>query len=818
MNASAADPRPGRLAALTAGLAAAAPFLDALRLPPFEAGLSTFGRPPAFKVVLALIALGLLVMAWRAASRLDLARLLTLTLVGCGLFGQRAVPCTPGALLVLSGVTLGFSARWLRFTTAAVVADLALILALPALIGSANPQGAVDWCIRLVPHAALPWLLPSLFPGRLAGRPALVVLLATASLCLASLLDMLALSAGVGLPISSVLATRLRPLGLHPNLAVPQLVMSLAFGFALCWRLAARWRQAALLATLVLLVALLAVGSRTGLLTAGLAVGVLVAARSRLPGARLVRPLALAGVLVALLMPVTGFTDDTITDPDSRMVSKAVSFRSAMWELGQDAWKAAPWDGWGPDTTFMQSAVAKRGRYDGLPKDDHPHNIVLATGASLGWPGLVGLALLAWAGLRHRFGGSLLADGATAGLLATWAANGPDMGGAASTLYPALAFLGLAVGEAARQDDGDPVASAGPVRPLTLLFAVACVAVGLLRTGHEHAVLKASRLLDQHAEELDGRERALATLARVEAWAFLDPRLAQLRARAHGLPPDDVAAQLDALAELLERAPHSARAHHRLAQLRLQLDPDDTGADDLLERALRLDPWGPDAWRVRLDRSLVAATRGERERAFTAFVEALLLNPAAAGLVGWNPASRQLTLSVDGRRAESFALERVLAEIDRRRADLGEVDPPYGFRLRMREIEILQELDAWDEADAAARELLADADPRQIARRLAGSAARRGDWHEAIARLHEVGLHGSSWTEVDLLEALSHAEPLDRAAFDATWALFERDVGDLLFEPSVLRKALEARVRVEERSLDTEAASLWADRLAYANR
>jgi tetratricopeptide (TPR) repeat protein len=570
-----------------------------------------------------------------------------------------------------------------------------------------------------------------------------------------------------------------------------------------------------------MLVALLAIGSRTGLLTAGLAVGVLIAARSRLPGARFVRPLALIGVSVALLLPVTTLTDSTITDPDSRMVSKAVSFRSAMWELGRDAWDAAPWDGWGPSSTFMQGAVARPGRYDGLPKDDHPHNIVLATGSSLGWPGLAGLALLAYAGLRHRFGRSLMADGATAGLLATWAANGPDMGGAATTLYPALAFLGLAVGEAARQEHDEPVAAtADRARPGLVVLAAGFIVIGLLRTGHEHAVLKASRLLERHADEPSARDDALTSLDRVAAWSTLDPRVSQLRAQAHGLAPVDDAAQQSALLELLERAPYSSRAQHRVAQLHLQLDPDDTRADELLDRALELDPWGPDAWRVQLDRSLVAATRGDRERAFASFVETLLLNPAAAGLVGWNAATRKLHLSADpdGRRVESFALERVLAEIDRRRADRAELDPPYGFRLRMREIEILQELDAWDEADAAARELLVDAHPAQIARRLAGSAMRTGDWHEAIARLREVGLHGNAWAETDLLECLSHAEPLDLEAFEEAWALLQSDMVDVLFEPSVLRRSLAARQRVAERSLDTEAAATWAERVAYANR
>jgi hypothetical protein len=40
---------------------------------------------------------GLLVAAWRAPQRLALARLLSLTVLACSLFGQRAVPCTPGA-------------------------------------------------------------------------------------------------------------------------------------------------------------------------------------------------------------------------------------------------------------------------------------------------------------------------------------------------------------------------------------------------------------------------------------------------------------------------------------------------------------------------------------------------------------------------------------------------------------------------------------------------------------------------------------------------------------------------------------------------
>src|SRR6185503_4113837 len=83
--------------------------------------------------------------------------------------------------------------------------------------------------------------------------------------------------------------------------------------------------------------------------------------------------LAAAAVALLLLMPLAGLGETRITERTSSMVSKAASFRAAMWELGRDTFSAAPWHGFGPGTFLVQGRLALPGPLDGHPKDDHPH-------------------------------------------------------------------------------------------------------------------------------------------------------------------------------------------------------------------------------------------------------------------------------------------------------------------------------------------------------------------------------------------------------------------------------------------------------------
>ncbi len=442
---------------------------------PRRAGVSTFGNPPELAIAWVACAAGFASAVVRARDRLTVARRLTLALLVAALLGLRMVQADPGLRLLLLGAALGAAAPWLRARPGAGVTLLALALAVPALMGTEFPQGAVLWLGYVLPPAGLALLLPACFGGRAAGRAAAAFVIATGAASLAALATYPVLAAGLELSFDAVLHTRLRFLGLHPNLAVPHLATTLVLGVSLLVAVERRWR-APLLATLVpVVLALLALRSRTGLLTAAFGLSLLLIPRLPSRLAPWAHRLAIAAVAALLLFPLTGLSDARITQRSSDMVSKAVSFRSAMWELGRDTLSAAPWHGFGPGTAYAQGRYARPSRYDGLPKDDHPHNVVLATGGALGWPGLLGLAALFLAGVRRPRAGGLLAHAATSAALAMWAADAIDMGGADATLYPSLAFLLLGLRQAAL---GTDVPGRG-APPGSALRRTACVA-GLL--------------------------------------------------------------------------------------------------------------------------------------------------------------------------------------------------------------------------------------------------------------------------------------------------------------------------------------------------
>ncbi|MCB9899241.1 MAG: O-antigen ligase family protein [Planctomycetes bacterium] len=833
---------------LVAALAALLLFADAVVRPPYEAGLSTFGQPPAGKVLLVLAGLLVAGLLGRAPDRESLARRLTLLLLAALPFGGRAVPASPGATLLLAGLTLLVARPFLRASPGARLTALVLLLCAPAVATTVYPQGSVAWLLQLLPHATLPLLLPSLFAGARARRPAALLAGVTALLCLESLLDYVSLADGLALPFQTVLATRLRPLGLHPNLAVPQIVVAFVLALALTWD--GRRRQRALMGTcaVVLLVALGAVGSRTGSLTAAAGAAVLVLGRLPLRAARFVRPAAAIAVAAALLVPMTGLTDDTITTRSDSMVSKAVSFRSAMWELGRDAFAAAPWHGNGPGTLFMQGVVARTGRYDGLAKDDHPHNVALATGETLGLPGLLALAALAAFGLRRRTGGHLVVDGCTAALCAMWIANGIDMGGATGTILPALAFVLIGLSDAASSARADRT-----LRPAAGLvigtLAGLLVPWGATQVVVDRALLEASSALDEGwtavsegsasagpADEATAgvpdaslagdalvtaaraRSAALDALALAAPLAPLDPLVPRLRARAHALPPADQAAREADLAEALARHPFSAALQHDLAAVMLLRDPDDRSADAHLDEALRLDPFGPDAARVQTDRAVVLAHRGERDAAFEAFVSALVIDAGSVRRAAFDPVGETLTLGLgtpDGGRV-TFPLAKVLADLRRRRDDLERLDAPSAVRLGMREVDVLQALGLWERADTIVAERFTD--PRYLGKRLAESAERQGDPDEALRRMLEIGHQGNTWLMVDTLRLRAHASVLDEPAFDALSRQIDATLGDALFETRNLVETLAARKHFAERTLDAARAARLADALAYAAR
>ena len=793
-------------------------------------GLSSFGRPAWLAWPWALGGLASALWILRNTDRRALAGCLSLLLLSVGLFGQAALPAAPGLGAALAGIALWVAGPWIRMAPGLAATTLAMALAAPACLASTYPLGVTEWLAAALPAAALVALLPACFPGDRARIPAWVLVGATGSLCVAALTDYVPLAEHLHLPLTLLRSTRLRPMSLHPNLAVPSVAVALLVGAGLVWSTGRR-RLAATLALAPLLLALFAMGSKTGSLASVAGLACLLALRARWPLARAVPWVLRAAVLAALLVPATGLSDPTITERSASMVSKAVSFRSAMWRLGRDTAAAAPWHGFGPRTNHVQAAYARPGRYDGLPKDDHPHNVVLAVSAALGWPGWLGLAALLVASLWRRPGARMLADATLVAAAVHWGADGVDMGGAVASLFPSGVLLLIGLGDAAvRAPDHEPHRRAAGARVLGALGIVLVAGGGLLALQHHlvrTADARVNAALAANAAPSTGPPTAAAGPATAPAseptdliaWAGRllpwDPRPWILRARLARLA-GDVPAQIEAFEQALMRSPDRADWLHALALLHSQADLDDGRVAQLLDRALALDPYGPDAWRRHIDRALLAAHRDDGNTAFEQLVLGALLNPGAVTGLGWIPERRTLRLRADGTHGIEIPLARLFAELQRRRSTAAGIDPAYDARLRLREIEILIALGELDEADATCRELLAN-EPVYLNVRLGQSALQRGDFEAAV---HHMGLAGQTLFEPLSTRLVALAQLLDPAtdAFERELSQALRLLPDVSFEAGSIRRVVEARRDMAQRRGDDQAVAREDAALAFLDR
>jgi O-antigen ligase len=802
-------------AALTAWL-----FVDAALSVPQMAAASHFGDPPVQALLWAVAGLGWFAALLRASDRDALARRLTLVLLVAALLGERGVPADPGLVVALLGLALlAAGPRLLELRAASPwIAAACLVLVVPGLLGSSFPHGALLWLLFSLPAFGLLVLLPALFPGRRAATAVLVLLVATAAFSLLSMWSYVELAGGLDLPLMTLAGTRLHVMGLHPNLAVPLLVAASLLGLALATSRAGTPRRIALACLAPTIAALLCVRSRTGLLA--LLLGTLLLASLRLPRrARTWAPrLAALAVAALLLLPLAGLGETRLTARTGSMVSKAASFRSAMWELGRDTLTAAPWHGFGPGTLFVQGRFALAGPLDGHPKDDHPHSVVLAVGEAFGWPGLAALALLFAAALRGPREDDRLGAGLQAALLAVFAANAIDLGGAQNTLFPALVLILLGLAEAARQPDelparvaADPAAAARRARRLVAPCAVV-IAFGLLSWGAAAAKQRAADRL-AHDQDPGG---ALALAARL---APLDPEVPVLAAQQAAAQHD----REERVAELVrarERLPGSSALAQQLAAACAAIDPADPQVDTLLDEALRLDPLGDRAWTLHRDRAIVFALRDEPAAALDSLLNALLVNPAAASELPRAVHDGALTIFPAGEAHAGVPLAALRAELAQRRAQAAH-DPGEALRLALREVELLVALQAWDEARAAARELLAG-ESTYLPLRLASIAMASGHAGEAVEPLREMAPQRLFWAATDLVEALAQAPETTPAEFESALetvlGLMRAGEADAWFDlPSVI-DLLQARQAWAERQGDAVTAVRCAEAVEFARR
>ncbi len=808
-----------------------------------EPGLSTFGRPPDLFMLYWIGAFGAALLISRAQQRLQLARRLTLILLVATLLDGRMLPAAPGITAVLLGVTLVVAGPYLRVGPAARCTILALLLALPALFGGLHPHGGWIWMRDALPPLSMALLLPSLFQREETQSIVLLLLVVTAMAVVASGLDYFVLATRLDLPLTSLANTRLHILGLHPNLAVPHLVVATVLGASLTWCGRDRFvRTLGLLCTLTVLGGLFAVGSRTGHLGAALAIGLFIAARrgrqtaaegapsvvTRL--ARWVHPLAALAIVALLIVPAAGLNRQP-ADVHSSMATKAVSFRAAMWEVGQDTLAAAPWTGFGPNTFYVQGRFARSHQYDGLNKDDHPHNVVLAVGQSLGWGGLAALAWLVFSAIRRPRHDDPVTLAVAAGLLTVLAANAIDLGGATQSLYPALVFLLLGL-----RDIGEKETRPAPTgfELLTVVIGVAALCLGLAFYFGERDRQAVDDWVQQRlASPLDrppagtSREEAILgpptveELERVHSrldWARTllpyDPRVAAVQARLAQLT-DDRDGALAATERAARLMQDFSELEYRRGRALLDAGSDLDEAAQALHRAMQLDPHGKYAWRVHLTLSALQARSGDRDAARDSLVEALILHPGAAAEVPRRDGvSGPLQLTPD---APGISVESLLDALQARREAVAKSDPAMGLRLALRPVEVAMALSEFELATERAHAALSDR-PVYLASRLALIARAEGRWDDSVALLDSTyeGFHYQ--VLVDEMESRARATHFDAEAFEAVYARVLQSLPDITWEAASLARMLEARQRAAERQGEAHKASRLHDALTYAQR
>lgn len=439
-------------------------------------------------------------------------------------------------------------------------------------------------------------------------------------------------------PLDAVLHSRLRLIGLHPNLGAALFAAGAAL--ALGWLGIGRKpvdpavdpaRPALRLVGLGLFAVALGVlalsGSRASMLgaAAGLAVfalGAFTNIFARIGWKTIAATFALGALAVFALVSPLGEGLRATLDAKAQTQS-AIGQRWHIWRMVVAAVQDHPLFGLGPGGWKDHAAYAQPSYYDGTDQDLHTHNIFLAALEGAGW---IGLALFTlWLGgllsLLRR-----VADAAPRRGLALFAAvvalvvcNQLDLGQSQTTMVPLLFWAALVCGGLLldRGAQGEP---APPARlPVALLGLVLLPVTTYPVLAGEALLMESSRALSRGQDEkgvkllLDGfgpryliNENSLAV--RLTEWARRGRRLAdELR-----------------FAELaLEHEPTSAVAMKRLAQASISAGHFDRGVE-VARQALAADPYGPGADAMRVWIAWGELGGGQREVGMRRLAEALV--------------------------------------------------------------------------------------------------------------------------------------------------------------------------------------------------
>ncbi len=490
-----------------------------------------------------------------------------------------------------------------------------------------------------------------------------------------------------------VFGSRLRVVGLHPNLGGSLLAMGLPL--VLAWALAARGASSArrgfgVLLALCVLGALLWTGSRASFLGAAIGViGLVVFLRTKRPFAR-VLPVTAACLVLALLVFSTSLGDPLRELLDAKALTQsALGQRWHIWKMAWSATQASPLTGVGPLSFHAHAAFAEPSYYDGTSQTLHTHNIFLSASAGAG---LVGLALFAAylfgmfeAGRRALFAkaafGSedrVLPAGLLGALVVLAICNQLDLGQSQVSFLPMFFMVALGVFGArlaGRQPGAQSPSTARGTNALAALLLWPAMGSTLFGVG---LLSSAERQADagEVQSAIATLELALGPLSHVRR-SNVERSISLLQVR-----EEDEAGRIETWIKATEARPRLSDGWVSLAEAQISAKRWSDAESSIL-RALELDPRGVSAPGMWMIAAQCALEMGDGKVARTRLEAAVAGGQGPrAGMRLRRDDSGALSFGLKGRE-EAIPLASIIDSVGAHMIELAEVDPVTSRRLMM---------------------------------------------------------------------------------------------------------------------------------------
>ena len=500
-----------------------------------------------------------------------------------------------------------------------------------------------------------------------------------------------AIEASGAYPWSVVLSSRLRILGLHPNLGGALLAMGLPL--ALAWSRTGKGGKGAqrvlgLTLFLATAFALYQTGSRASLVAGAVGAAflwVLLRFRSKQRFAWVLPAGAVAAVVgLALFASPLG---DPLRERLEAMAytQSALGQRWHIWKMAWDATLSEPIFGVGPLSFHALAAFAEPSYFDGTSQTLHTHNIFLSASAGAG---LVGLGIfVAWCLgvfefgrrvlLREKGSGRVLPAAMVSTLVVLALCSQLDLGQSQVSFLPMFAWLALGVLAsrlsgtiAARESHAESVGTYS-VLALLLWPAMGSTLLGFSMLASGNADLDSGNFPRAQTKF----ELATGPFGHVRPGAGdrAMARLYQLK--------QDRAGKISVWKDAVQARPLHAASWYSLAEAMMGAGQFDE-AGIAIDRAIQLDPRGLDTARMWMLAAHAARETGKRKRARTSLEHAIAGGQGLrAGMPTTKDATGAVIFLVGRQPGNRLPLDSILDTLGERMVATGATDPIASRRL-----------------------------------------------------------------------------------------------------------------------------------------